>query len=129
MHPDQLSYKGHFQAIGQGLDNSFENHHDTLSNNGHPLSPRMITQNSLEATSSAPMIQSGAGTVAHIDMRDLINVRESFLKKQHEEECASSDKDSNNIGKYRLLMMIEGGQENFIGDYSGEQASNSLQVN
>ena len=48
-------------------------------------------------------------------MRELINVRESFLKRQQEEEGTASDKSTN--GKNSLLMMIEGGQEN---PYSGE---------
>jgi len=53
----------------------------------------MVSQ-TLETTSGIPlvgMIQSGTGTVAKIDMRELINIRESFLKKHQEEEVASSE--------------------------------------
>ena len=70
-----------------GQENSFENYQETLSNNGggNLISPRNggFSQ-TLETSSGIPltgMTQSGTGTVAKIDMRELINIRESFLKK------------------------------------------------
>ena len=80
-----------------GQENSFENYQETLSNNGggNPISPRNAgVSQTLETSSGIPLVgmtQSGAGTVAKIDMRELINIRESFLKKHQEEEVACSE--------------------------------------
>jgi len=56
-----------------GLDSSFEKNKEKLSTNGlvfaqRPLSPR---QGNFESSNG----------LANIDMRDLINIRQSFLKK------------------------------------------------
>lgn len=62
-----------------GLDSSFENYHETLSNNAIPIGAPVVTVSPRDENPYPAGGPNSSG--ANIDMSDLINVRESFLKR------------------------------------------------